>query len=35
MGQSDSYSIEKQDKLNETMFNDKAMVGHLQATTKS
>ena len=25
----------KKEKHNETMFNDKAMVGHLQATTKS
>ena len=25
----------KKEKHNETMFNDKAMVGHLQVTTKS
>ena len=35
MGQSDSYSIEIQDKHNETMFNDKVVVGHLQVKTKS
>ena len=35
MDQSYSYSIEKRDKHNETMFNDKAVVGHLQVTTKS
>ena len=34
MGQSDSYSIEKQDKHNEIMFND-IVVGHLQVTIKS
>ena len=34
MDQSDNYSIEKQDKHNETMFND-IVVGHVQVTTKS
>ena len=35
MGQSNNYSTEKRDEHNETMFNDKAVVGHLQVTTKS